>query len=91
MLKRFVDGAAGKPFFQKRIPDNAPPWLQTTTVTFPSGRTARELLANDPAHLVWGVNLGVIDWNPWQARLPDLDHPDELRVDLDPTPEAQLG
>ncbi len=88
VLKRFVDGAAGKPFFQKRIPDNAPPWLQTTTVTFPSGRTARELLPNDAAHLVWGVNLGVIDWNPWQARLPDLDHPDELRVDLDPTPEA---
>jgi bifunctional non-homologous end joining protein LigD len=89
VLKRFVDGAAGKPFFQKRIPDNAPAWLQTTTVTFPSGRTARELLPNDPAHLVWGVNLGVIDWNPWQARLPDLDHPDELRVDLDPTPEAR--
>jgi len=88
VLKRFVDGAAGKPFFQKRIPDTAPEWLQTTTVTFPSGRTARELLPNDAAHLVWGVNLGVIDWNPWQARLPDLDHPDELRVDLDPTPEA---
>jgi DNA ligase D-like protein (predicted polymerase) len=88
VLKRFVDGAAGEPFFQKRIPDSAPDWLATTTVTFPSGRTARELLPNDAAHLVWGVNLGVIDWNPWQARLPDLDHPDELRVDLDPTPEA---
>jgi DNA ligase D-like protein (predicted polymerase) len=88
VLKRFVDGVTGKPFFQKRIPDNAPPWLQTTTVTFPSGREARELLPNDAAHLVWGVNLGVIDWNPWQARIPDLDHPDELRVDLDPTPEA---
>ena len=88
VLKRFVDGAAGEPFFQKRIPDNAPDWLQTTLVTFPSGRTARELLPNDAAHLVWGVNLGVIDWNPGQARLPDLDHPDELRIDLDPTPEA---
>jgi bifunctional non-homologous end joining protein LigD len=88
VLKRFVDGAAAKPFFQKRIPDSAPEWLQTTTVTFPSGRTARELLPNDAAHLVWGVNLGVIDWNPWQVRAPDLDHPDELRVDLDPTPEA---
>ncbi len=87
-LKRFVDGAAGKPFFQKRIPDSAPDWLQTATVTFPSGRTARELTVNDAAHLVWGVNLGVIDWNPWQARAADLDHPDELRVDLDPTPEA---
>lgn len=89
VLKRFVDGAAGKVFFQKRIPDSAPDWLQTATVTFPSGRTARELLPNDAAHLVWGVNLGVIDWNPWQVRLPDLEHPDELRVDLDPTPEAR--
>jgi DNA ligase D-like protein (predicted polymerase) len=88
VLKRFPEGAAAEPFFQKRIPDSAPDWLQTATVTFPSGRTARELLPNDAAHLVWGINLGVIDWNPWQARIPDLDHPDELRVDLDPTPEA---
>jgi bifunctional non-homologous end joining protein LigD len=88
VLKRYVDGAGGEPFFQKRVPDSAPAWLQTAEVTFPSGRTARELLPNDAAHLVWGVNLGVIDWNPWPARLPDLDHPDELRVDLDPTPEA---
>jgi bifunctional non-homologous end joining protein LigD len=88
VLKRFVDGAAEKPFFQKRIPDSAPEWLQTATVTFPSGRSARELLPNDAAHLVWGVNLGVIDWNPWQVRVSDLDHPDEFRVDLDPTPEA---
>jgi DNA ligase D len=87
-LKRFVDGAAGKPFFQKRIPDSAPAWLQTANVKFPSGRDARELVANDAAHLVWGVNLGVIDWNPWPARVADLDHPDELRADLDPTPEA---
>jgi DNA ligase D-like protein (predicted polymerase) len=87
-LKRFVDGAAQKPFFQKRIPDSAPEWLQTAEVTFPSGRSVRELTVNDEAHLVWGVNLGVIDWNPWQVRTPDLDHPDELRVDLDPTPEA---
>ncbi len=88
VLKRFVDGAAGKSFFQKRVPDTAPSWLQTTTVTFPSGRTARELLPSDAAHLVWGVNLGVIDWNPWPVRTTDLDHPDELRLDLDPTPEA---
>ena len=87
-LKRFVDGAAGEAFFQKRVPDSAPEWLHTATVTFPSGRTARELVASDAAALVWGVNLGVIDWNPWQARIEDLDHPDELRVDLDPTPEA---
>jgi bifunctional non-homologous end joining protein LigD len=90
VLKRFVDGAAGEAFFQKRVPDTAPDWLQTATVRFPSGRQARELLPNDEAHLVWAVNLGVIDWNPWPVRQPDLDHPDELRVDLDPTPEASF-
>jgi DNA ligase D-like protein (predicted polymerase) len=87
VMKRWVDGVAGKPFFQKRVPDSAPEWLQTATVTFPSGRHARELVVNDPAHLVWGVNLGVIDWNPWPVRRSDLDHPDELRVDLDPQPD----
>ncbi|HLH14496.1 MAG TPA: ATP-dependent DNA ligase, partial [Solirubrobacteraceae bacterium] len=91
VLKRYVDGADAEPFFQKRVPDSAPAWLRTATVTFPSGRSARELLPNDAAHLVWGVNLGVIDWNPWPVRAPDLDHPDELRVDLDPTPEASFA
>ncbi len=89
VLKRYVNGAAEPPFFQKRIPDSAPEWLRSTTVTFPSGRTARELLPQNAAHLVWGVNLGVIDWNPWAVREPELDRPDELRVDLDPTPEAR--
>jgi bifunctional non-homologous end joining protein LigD len=87
-MKRFVDGAAGDFFFQKRVPKTAPDWLETATVRFPSGRSATELCANDAAHLVWAVNLGVIDFNPWPARRADLDHPDELRVDLDPTPEA---
>ena len=86
VMKRWVDGVEGKPFFQKRVPDSAPEWLQTATVTFPSGRHARELVPNDAAHLVWGVNLGVIDWNPWPVRRADLDCPDELRVDLDPSP-----
>jgi DNA ligase D len=86
VLKRWVDGVGGEPFFQKRVPDGAPDWLQTSTVTFPSGRHARELVANDAAHLVWGVNLGAIDWNPWPVRRADLDRPDELRVDLDPGP-----
>ena len=85
-LKRWVDGVGGDFFFQKRVPETAPAWLQTATVTFPSGRHARELVPNDAAHLVWGVNLGVIDWNPWPVRRDDLDHPDELRVDLDPGP-----
>jgi bifunctional non-homologous end joining protein LigD len=88
VMKRWVDGVEGKPFFQKRVPDSAPEWLQTATVTFPSGRQARELVVNDAAHLVWGVNLGVIDWNPWPVRRADLDHPDELRIDLDPEPEV---
>jgi bifunctional non-homologous end joining protein LigD len=88
VLKRFVNGAGEEPFFQKRVPDSAPEWIETAVISFPSGRTAREMLPNDAAHLIWGVNLGVIDWNPWPVRAPDLDHPDELRVDLDPTPEA---
>lgn len=91
VLKRWVDGLAGKPFFQKRVPDGAPEWLQTATVTFPSGRHARELVVADGAHLVWGVNLGVIDWNPWPVRRSDLDQPDELRVDLDPGPGVEFG
>ncbi len=86
VLKRFVNGIQEEPIWQKRVPQHVPEWLQTATVAFPSGRTAEELVANDAAHLVWAVNLGVIDFNPWAARRDDLDHPDELRVDLDPTP-----
>jgi DNA ligase D len=88
VMKRWVDGVQGDFFFQKRVPDSAPEWLQTATVTFPSGRQARELVPNDAAHLIWAVNLGVIDWNPWPVRRADLDHPDELRVDLDPEPDV---
>jgi len=91
VMKRWVDGVAGEPFFQKRVPDSAPEWIETATVTFPSGRHARELVPNDAAHLVWGVNLGVIDWNPWPVRRGDLDHPDELRVDLDPGPGVEFA
>jgi DNA ligase D-like protein (predicted polymerase) len=86
VMKRFVNGINEEPIWQKRVPQKVPEWLQTATVAFPSGRTAEELVANDAAHLVWAVNLGVIDFNPWPARRADLDHPDELRVDLDPTP-----
>ncbi|GAC1434106.1 MAG: non-homologous end-joining DNA ligase [Solirubrobacteraceae bacterium] len=90
VLKRWVNGVEGDFFFQKRVPDGAPEWLETATVTFPSGRSARELTPTDVAHLVWGVNLGVIDWNPWPVRRSDLDHPDELRVDLDPGPDVHF-
>jgi bifunctional non-homologous end joining protein LigD len=86
VMKRFVNGILEEPIWQKRVPQKVPDWLQTATVAFPSGRTAEELVANDAAHLVWAINLGVIDFNPWPARRSDLDHPDELRVDLDPTP-----
>jgi bifunctional non-homologous end joining protein LigD len=86
VMKRFVNGIREEPIWQKRVPKTIPDWLETATVDFPSGRTAEELVANDAAHLVWAVNLGVIDFNPWPSRRADLDHPDELRVDLDPTP-----
>ncbi len=89
-LKRFVDGAAAQPFFQKHIPDSAPDWLHTVAVRFPSGRPGRLLVADDAAHLVWGVNLGVIDWNPWPATVDDLYAPDELRIDLDPNDGADF-
>jgi bifunctional non-homologous end joining protein LigD len=88
VMKRFVNGINEDPIWQKRVPKNLPEWLQTATVSFPSGRTAEELVANDEAHLAWAVNLGVIDFNPHPVRRGDLDHPDELRVDLDPTPEV---
>jgi DNA ligase D-like protein (predicted polymerase) len=88
VMKRFVNGINEEPIWQKRVPKNLPEWLQTATVSFPSGRTAEELVVNDEAHLAWAVNLGVIDFNPHPVRRDDLDHPDELRVDLDPTPEV---
>ncbi len=85
VLKRFPNGADQDFFFQKRAPAG-PPWLETVTVSFPSGRTATELCPTSIAHVIWAVNLGCIDFNPWAVRRHDLDHPDELRVDLDPQP-----
>lgn len=86
VLKRYPDGATGEPFFQKRVPKGAPVWLDTVRVTFPSGRHADELCPTDVAHIVWAVNLGCLDLNPWAVRRGDVDRPDELRVDLDPQP-----
>lgn len=85
-LKRFVDGAAGDFFFQKRAPARHPDWIETVEIAFPSGRTAHEVVVRDAAQLAWVVNLGCIDLNPHPVRADDLDHPDELRVDLDPVP-----
>jgi DNA ligase D-like protein (predicted polymerase) len=86
VLKRFVDGAEGEPFYQKRAPANRPDWIQTVSISFPSGRTAEEVVVNDAAGLAWVVNLGCIELHPHPVRASDLDHPDELRVDLDPGP-----
>ena len=86
MLKRFVNGAEQEPFYQKRAPDNRPDWLRTVTLSFPSGRTAEEVVVDDAAGLAWIVNLGCIELHPHAVRTNDLDHPDELRIDLDPGP-----
>src|SRR5437588_8343306 len=86
VLKRYVNGAAAEPFFQKRAPDTHPDWIETVELHFPSGRTAREIVVRDAAQLLWIVNLGCIDLNPHAVRAEDLNHPDELRVDLDPGP-----
>jgi bifunctional non-homologous end joining protein LigD len=85
-MKRFVDGATGEYFFQKRAPENRPEWIETVELRFPSGRTADEVVVRDAAQLAWVVNLGCIDLNPHPVRADDLDHPDELRIDLDPVP-----
>jgi len=86
VLKRFVNGAEGEPFYQKRAPAARPPWLRTVTLSFPSGRTAEELVVDDAAGLSWIVNLGCIELHPHPVRAGDLEHPDELRIDLDPVP-----
>ncbi len=86
LLKRYPHGAAGDFFFQKRVPESRPDWLETATVHFPSGRSANFLVMHDVAHIIWSVNLGCIDINPWPVRKTDVDHPDELRIDLDPSP-----
>jgi bifunctional non-homologous end joining protein LigD len=85
-LKRFVNGAARPAFFQKRAPEKHPDWIKTVTLSFPSGRTADEIVITEAAQLAWIANLGCLDLNPHPTREADLDHPDELRVDLDPVP-----
>jgi bifunctional non-homologous end joining protein LigD len=85
-LKRYVNGADGEFFFQKRAPTSRPDWIEVVELAFPSGRTAEEIVVRDAAQLAWVINLGCIDLNPHPVRTEDLDHPDELRVDLDPIP-----
>ncbi|MGO9831402.1 MAG: non-homologous end-joining DNA ligase [Myxococcaceae bacterium] len=91
VLKRYPNGAGGDFFYQKRVPAPRPEWLETVTVHFPSGRSAEELCPTEVAHLLWAVNLGCLDFNPWAVRRADLDHPDELRVDLDPQPDVPFS
>jgi bifunctional non-homologous end joining protein LigD len=86
VLKRFVNGAEQEPFYQKRAPDKRPEWLRTVTLSFPSGRTAEEIVVDDAAGLAWVVNLGCIELHPHAVSATNLDHPDELRIDLDPVP-----
>ena len=91
VLKRFVNGAEGEAFYQKRAPTERPPWLRTVLLSFPSGRTAEEVVVDDTAGLAWIVNLGCIELHPHAVRSSDLEHPDELRVDLDPGPGVNWG
>ena len=86
VLKRYPDGVDAEPFYQKRAPAHRPPWIEVATFTFPSGRSAEEVVVTDAAQLAWLVNLGCVDLNPQPVRAEDLDHPDELRIDLDPVP-----
>src|SRR6201996_9332883 len=86
VLKRYVNGAEAPAFYQKRAPTDHPSWLRTVTLSFPSGRTAEELVVDNAAGLIWIANLGCIELHPHPVRSGDLDHPDELRVDLDPGP-----
>src|SRR5688572_30775523 len=86
VLKRFVHGAEAEAFYQKRAPEQRPSWLRTSTLSFPSGRKAEEVVVDDAAGLAWIVNLGCIELHPHAVRSGDLEHPDELRVDLDPGP-----
>jgi bifunctional non-homologous end joining protein LigD len=86
VLLRFPDGLGGESFYQKRAPTSRPPWIDTVTLRFPSGRSAEEVVPRDAAALVWMANLACLELHPHPVRADDLDHPDELRVDLDPVP-----
>ncbi|MEJ8277862.1 non-homologous end-joining DNA ligase [Pseudonocardia spirodelae] len=90
-LKRFNSGVDGEPFFVKRVPKGAPDWVRTCTVTFPSGRTAESVAITEPATIAWAANLNTLDFHPWPVRCADTDHPDELRIDLDPQPGTDFG
>lgn len=85
-LQRFPDGIGGEQIYQKRVPEKHPDYLKTCRIAFPSGRTADALMVTHPSAIVWAAQMGAITLHPWQVRCPDTDHPDELRIDLDPQP-----
>ena len=85
-LKRHPDGAEGEAIYQKRVPEKRPEWIETARVTFPSGRHADELCVTELAQVIWAANLGTLDFHPWPSRRADVEHPDELRIDIDPQP-----
>lgn len=86
LMERYPNGAGGSSFFQKRVPKNAPDWLQTTTVQTPNGTPSQALVIADVAHLAWAVNLGCLGLHVWPYLAADPEHTDELRIDLDPSP-----
>jgi len=86
LMQRFPNGASGSSFFQKRVPDSRPDWLETSIVSTPNGTTSRALVAADLAHVLWAVNMGCLGFHVWPSKASDPEHADELRIDLDPTP-----
>src|SRR5437879_2960006 len=91
LLQRFPNGAGGPSFFQKRVPDSRPDWLETTIVSTPNGTTSRALVAADLAHVLWAVNLGCLGFHVWPSKAADPEHADELRIDLDPSPGVNFA
>ena len=90
-LRRFPDGIEGEQIYQKRVPEKRPDWVEAARVTFPSGRHADELCVTELAQVAWAANLAVIDFHPWPSRRADTEHPDELRIDIDPQPGTDFG
>ncbi len=90
-LRRFPDGVEGEAIYQKRVPEKRPEWVEAARVTFPSGRHADELCVTEVAQVAWAANLGTVDFHPWPSRRKDTEHPDELRIDIDPQPGTDFG
>ncbi len=90
-LRRFPDGVEGEAIYQKRVPEKRPEWVEAVRVTFPSGRHADELCVTEVAQVAWAANLGTVDFHPWPSRRRDTEHPDELRIDIDPQPGTDFG